>query len=458
MTRHCQRPSLILKGLTACILFLLGLDEPLEAGATTLPVSNCNDSGPGSLRANLHAAANGDTVDLTDLSCSKISLTSGELVVDSPNVTIEGDHHRSQAHISIDAQGYSRIFATRTAQPSELKIYRLILENGYVYSPSGSASGGCVYSTSSVFAFQVNAYNCEVQTYSGYARGGAIYADQVDMAFSRLNGNSARCYSGGVANGGAVAAKSLVDVDQSSISGNFAQCRPGGSASAGALWLASGSGALSKSTIAANVSSGDAGGLDIHVPDDGASNFSVLESTVSGNSASGFVGGMRSSGAVFVFDSTIAFNQATSVLRSTGDYNAAGMHIDGSSPIELSSNIIANNFYGASAAGADFSTAKNRPLAALGHNLVQVPLSPVPADTIVHVCPMLAALADNGGWTPTHRLRSRSPAIDHGFADVAESSDQRGFPRPSGTAPDIGAFEVQVGDELFDSGFDGCGT
>jgi hypothetical protein len=54
--------------------------------------------------------------------------------------------------------------------------------------------------------------------------------------------------------------------------------------------------------------------------------------------------------------------------------------------------------------------------------------------------PMLTALAQNGGPTPTMALLEGSPALDAipaGFPPV----DQRGFPRPYGSAADIGAFE-----------------
>src|SRR5690606_7928345 len=51
---------------------------PVPAGSPV--VSNCNDSGAGSLRKAVAAAAEGDTIDLTQLSCSFITLTSGEIV------------------------------------------------------------------------------------------------------------------------------------------------------------------------------------------------------------------------------------------------------------------------------------------------------------------------------------------------------------------------------------------
>lgn len=55
--------------------------------------------------------------------------------------------------------------------------------------------------------------------------------------------------------------------------------------------------------------------------------------------------------------------------------------------------------------------------------------------------PRLAALANNGGLTPTLALEWNSPAIDAASAAHAPPSDQRGVARPFGEGPDIGAFE-----------------
>jgi len=55
--------------------------------------------------------------------------------------------------------------------------------------------------------------------------------------------------------------------------------------------------------------------------------------------------------------------------------------------------------------------------------------------------PKLGPLADNGGPTLTMALLSGSPAIDAGDTTAAPTTDQRGFPRPAGAAPDIGAYE-----------------
>jgi hypothetical protein len=72
---------------------------------------------------------------------------------------------------------------------------------------------------------------------------------------------------------------------------------------------------------------------------------------------------------------------------------------------------------------------------------------------IFNTQPLLAALANNGGTTPTHALLTNSPAIDKGKS-FGEIKDQRGFFRTidlpiypntsDGDAADIGAYEQQA--------------
>lgn len=98
----------------------------------------------------------------------------------------------------------------------------------------------------------------------------------------------------------------------------------------------------------------------------------------------------------------------------------------------------------------------------------------LPGDTISGTCPLLGPLRDNGGLTRTHQLLSASVAIDAGNdvtidplsnPKVPFADDQRGptvlngtrdYPRVSGPQADIGAYEVQKGDIVFNAGFDGC--
>ena len=69
------------------------------------------------------------------------------------------------------------------------------------------------------------------------------------------------------------------------------------------------------------------------------------------------------------------------------------------------------------------------------------------AGNLIGADPQLAALAFNGGPTRTHALLAGSPAIDAGSNPFALPTDQRGdgFARVSGTAADMGAYEVPAG-------------
>ena len=66
------------------------------------------------------------------------------------------------------------------------------------------------------------------------------------------------------------------------------------------------------------------------------------------------------------------------------------------------------------------------------------------------VDPLLGPLGDNGGPTPTMGLLPGSPALDAGFLVDATATDQRGQLRPAGVAVDIGAFEYQPGETIWD--------
>ncbi|HEY6985839.1 MAG TPA: choice-of-anchor Q domain-containing protein, partial [Rhodanobacteraceae bacterium] len=81
----------------------------------------------------------------------------------------------------------------------------------------------------------------------------------------------------------------------------------------------------------------------------------------------------------------------------------------------------------------------------------------MPADTLTDD-PLLLPLADNGGPTLTHALDPASIAIDTGSNPDNLDNDQRGpgYPRMTGAAPDIGAYEMPapIVDRIFSSGFD----
>jgi hypothetical protein len=65
----------------------------------------------------------------------------------------------------------------------------------------------------------------------------------------------------------------------------------------------------------------------------------------------------------------------------------------------------------------------------------------VAAGDMPSTAPLLAPLADNGGFAPTHALLPGSPALNTALDTTCPSDDQRRISRPQGAACDIGSYE-----------------
>jgi hypothetical protein len=63
---------------------------PPAAPASSIPVTNCDDSGPGSYRDAVTNAVSGDTIDLTSTPCSVITLTTGDVITAANDLTLQG--------------------------------------------------------------------------------------------------------------------------------------------------------------------------------------------------------------------------------------------------------------------------------------------------------------------------------------------------------------------------------
>jgi hypothetical protein len=211
-----------------------------------------------------------------------------------------------------------------------------------------------------------------------------------------------------------------------------------------------------RTTIDANSSASEGGGLFFNAPLGYTVTVDplVLDSTISGNTAPMSAGVYASSYFenaginLMIWNSTVAFNTATAS-------GCGGLSSTGHGPIgvDLESTIVADN-RGFGKAPADICGT-----AILGgaNNLIMASTVVVPLDTL-GADPLLAPLQNNGGRTSTHRLQPGSPAINAGYSYPIVADDQRGegFPRVSGAAADIGAYEVQVdlADVIFANGFD----
>lgn len=436
-----------IRPLAACLAMALGVGS-IDSSASSIPASlssltrvitNCDDSGPGSLRDTIAVSASGDAVDLTKLACSTITLTTGALAIAVDSLTLVGPN--ATPGITIDGGKSSGHFDrvlnhSGTGQVSVQSVN--IVDAKY---SGANPAGGCIFSRGQVTLFGATVSNCEVlSTAAGVAvKGGAIYtAGEMDVVFSTVSGNIAN--SSANAFGGAVFAGRGFFAEYSTISDNAAYASSGYSAEGGGGYLL-GTVQIITSTIAGNRAI-IGGGLELGPDANHAA--TILDSTISGNAASSAVGGVTSFMSLSIDNSTIAFNTSA----GNGGF-PAGVFFNGAT-LNLQSSIIANN-----TAGSDLFDLAGSSTISGSHNLITS--SPVaPSDTISR-CPLLLPLAANGGPTRTHALLHTSPAIDAGSNPQSLRYDQRSLPRVIGAAADIGAFEYQPGgadDEIFKSQFE----
>lgn len=173
----------------------------------------------------------------------------------------------------------------------------------------------------------------------------------------------------------------------------------GGSGSGGAISVQNGTLTLTNSTLSGNVS-GSGGAIVVFAT------ANISDSTIvhnEGTRGGGINNGPTVGTTTTVRNSIVALNSA--------QFNGADVYGDFVSE--------GFNFLGSTADSTGFGVAGD----------------------VIGGDPMLAGLADNGGATLTHALLAGSPAIDAANVANASDRDQRGFVRPIGSGPDIGAFE-----------------
>ncbi|MEZ0472980.1 choice-of-anchor Q domain-containing protein [Luteimonas salinilitoris] len=432
--------------LSCSALTLLALAPTAPVAAAIRTVTNCNDSGPGSLRSVVANALSGDTIDLASLGCNRILLTSGAIDVSQNDLALSG---RNPWALTIDGGGTDRVFLH--AGTGVLRLRRISVANGKIVRDTPEESGGCVSSYGSVEAIGSWIHHCQVQATGGdapSADGGAIAADnKVMLSYSKAYASSATAFGSGY--GGGVSAREVV-LHRSQVYGNYADYAGGGivgeSVSAGLSTIHDnradqrGGGVyisfacfdrqdctfrLDKSTVSANHST-DFGGFDAS----NATTAVFVDSTVSGNSAGIYSAGELAPDAR-IFNSTIASNQDTRVCFNI-------LHV--SQQLDLVSSIVSGNTCTAGAVddlggviGAQVTGSDN----IIGYSSLQLPPDTIFAD------PRLAVLADNGGPTRTHMPLANSPALESGSNPLNLKYDQRGagFRRKKGAAVDIGAIE-----------------
>lgn len=436
--------------LAFAIALILNLERPALAelavprAPMAVPVTNCNDDGPGSLRDAVFQSVSGDTIDASQLTCSVISLATGYLNVGQSDLTIRGPGV-GNLHIVADYHGGQGGVILHSGT-GRLTVTGLTVKRGMA---RGEYGGGCIGSNGSVTLRDAAVRDCVAFGESSSSRGGGISArGVVELDHALVTNSRVYCNSAGTAALGAgVFSQGGLVMHESQLIQNLASGGNGCMSYCAGAFVIGGSITVDGSTIANNSAGregqpGNAGAICASAG--GKYGLTITNSTIANNTATGAFGGIYSNTLTSVRNSTIAFNSAN-------DPNyGAGLHMQ-NAQADIASSIIALNMAGTYVWDL---TGAGPYLAISGSNNLTTSYTIAPPDTLIGN-PQLSVLADNGGPTPTIAIAGWSPAVDRGNNNAGLSNDQRGagFPRVAGAAADIGAFETR-GDLIFRSGFD----
>jgi beta-glucanase (GH16 family) len=361
----------------------------------TVTVLNTNDNGAGSLRKALGTVCVGGTINFADaLADQTITLTSGPLTV-GKNVTIDGS---AAPGLMISGNSTDRVFIVNAGMKATIKD--LTITKGYGWQLAG-----------------------------GILNNGSLTLDHVVVTDNTMATNAGEYWQGGggIYNGSGA----TLDLIDSSVTNNHAGWSGGGIYS-----FFDTTTNVVRSTVSGNVSNDVGGGIR------SLSKFTIINSTISGNTATGWHGGaiFHTDGDMVITNSTIANNNAPDWSPSAIFVGEWGAVVP---TLKLTNTIITGNHWYA----CEHWTAGTVIVQSDGHNLVQDATcnSGTPdATDIITGDALIGALAGNGGPTLTHALLPGSPAINAGDAAACPTTDQRGIARPQGAQCDIGSYEYQA--------------
>jgi predicted outer membrane repeat protein len=382
----------------------------LITSAATIKVTKSGDDGSaGTLRQVLASAASGDTIDASGI-IGTISLTNGELLVSNSITVIGPGPSRLTVGGSSAGDPIFMIQSTGIVSICDLTITHFSFPG---VNPSYVGRG--IYNDHSTLVIS----NCAVIGNS-QGLGGGIYNDgyygstSLSIYSSIVSSNSAD-YGAGIYNDSRLSSNAVVVIYCSTLSGNKAlDGNGGGILNAGTYGTGLGGQIyIQNSTLSGNAAAFSGGGI-FNDGEQGSTYLLIQYSTFCGNSATYYGGAILNEGdtggsAIVEIGNTIL---SAGVPSDTID-NVGDMAYNGAFVISLGYNLSTDTANGY-LTGPEDQTNTN---------------------------PLLGPLAQNGGLTETHALLPSSPAIN--FADPADfpATDQRGYIRPIGNSPDIGAYE-----------------
>ncbi|MDO3681038.1 putative Ig domain-containing protein [Paenibacillus ehimensis] len=447
--------TLAVFGGAAVLLLLLSMFAASSAFAATITVDtaadipgNCSVAGQCSLRAAVNQSNGSGGSNTIQIPAGTYVLNSGELAIRS-NVAIigaGGDPNGNPAGTVIKqtAGTGKRVFNLNPDSDTgySISLKALTVSGGQLAASEEFGGGGILGYTGSQGTVTIE--NCVVTGNSASAAGhwggglniAGLQGGKAVLRNTAVQGNTAVERGGGVHFEGDM----NIDVFNSVIDGNIASNGLGGGMT---VFPASAAGQIriEGTTISRNQANGTidpqagGGGLYLGAP------ALITNTTISGNTAKGKGGGLYNSvGNTTLTHVTLFDNQA--------DQGGGGLYVLNGNP-KLSNTLAAGNSKAGSAAsdleartgqnviaGIDATSSYN--LIGLGGNGL---LQAVNGNQVDVADPGVLPLSANGGLGETNALKGNSPALGKGSNVLATTFDQRGFPRKTNAAVDIGAYE-----------------
>lgn len=266
----------------------------------------------------------------------------------------------------------------------------------------------------------------------GHAHGGGINADfgaNTTIVDCSVSGNQTLG-----ADGAGISASGVIKIGNSTIEGNIGNS---GGIGGGLSFTEGSQASVVNSTISQN-SAQFGGGVVI---DNGFASF--VNSTISDNTTLGNGGG------ILIGGTNAVLNLSLSTITNNSASSGSGIAVQSQALVNVYTAIVANQISGQDC----FIGFGGGTIASVGYNIESsTSCGFTNTGDQQNTDPKLGPLQNNGGPTKTHALATNSPAIDAGQASCGIATDQRGEPRPvdyPGVGPvgealcDVGAYELQ---------------
>ncbi|MBX7103784.1 MAG: hypothetical protein K1X57_06870 [Gemmataceae bacterium] len=435
-------------------------------------VTNTNDAGPGSFRqavinANFTPGVDTITFDPTVFATAK-TIT---LATNGPITTESLEIRGPAAGVTLDAGQLGQIFRVSAPGGSTVSIFDVTFANGKPTANTNADQGGAINAPTDT---TLNLTRCNFIGNTTNTNGGAVghlggANGVLNLVNCTFQGNTAPVAGGAISlNNGFASTPAKLNIIDSVLSGNSASI-------GGAIYFVGVADVtITRSTLTANSASDGAGlftlgafanpastvridssalinntafrGAGLLVQ--GRTALTIDNSTVSGNRTGNYGAGI----AFLNFDSADAaftLRQSTITNNTANGYAGGGVFLTRAStqPVVIQNSVISGNSQSDNTSpdiyGPANATGGNAFIGIIGP--ASIVLSGAGNQTGTIASPLnalLGPLAGNGGTTQTHLPLPGSPLVNAGGATTV-TLDQRGLPRTSGPAVDIGSAEAQ---------------